>query len=597
MDGATERARHARETADAVALTSRAKGSGCTVLLPLCSDATCRNFCRFQERSCPLHVPVLKPYEDKSAVVFCPGCYQDFSGALFIDAKKFCCICGDVYCPDCADFVVSDALSAFVDRRGQAPHRNPARALLPSSSASVSARRCCTRCAAALEPKLASHGASLTGQLFAYPAAQIPLDVCFVFQAGSTPALDHLVSSKALIGGVATSLAKFPFLDPRFMAVAYRGHDMGSRLVEQIPPQPNAARFAHLVQRIPALVAANAAPSAPASLASGLAVAQAGCGGLWRPLAVKVLFIIAFTAPHGKDYAGTDPADAFPGGDPICLDPAYMVDALAADGVHVFTVGVDPTRACTSALKRLAETGGGGGLYLDLKPTNQAWAQEFLAFAVHDIVVSAVVQQELRGALPRFRVSSVEKIPIQEKHRVESNVRASLAWRGLESFSFQSPPALQRCPPSRDLVATKSLVKRMSSVQVKDATVGLPDVVEAVGLGPAAKQSTRRAPELRRAEPPMTPPPGSSSPSTAGPGQSFLLVPPAFGASRSTSNGAGATGRSVSTGSASGSVRYFAYAQAALEPPQVAVPVAMAMGGRAAPPPPPPPKPSLGTWM
>ena len=446
------------EAADQLVRAAVASGSrgGPSILGTPCAFAGCMSFSaprptpQMAPPLCPLHAQPVFPYENKDDISFCPGCYDAFSQIAVMglgDGRHHCHVCGQVYCGSCADYQVLSSVSLPV--RAPLKHRNPLHGLhvFKATGADSDNRRCCMRCASLLHPSLTKRVSAMPFQL---NMAHVPLDVCFVFDATASM-VSHIELVEREIEAIASDIHRHHYVDPRFFASAYRDHQYGNRLVNMIEPQNHVHKFRRLVEHVRAFGAPN--NDIPESVASGLALAQMGCGGVWRPLSVKLLILIADAPPHGKPmYSSQVAVDAFPDGDPTGLDPQSQIQSLADDGVTVYTIGVEPSAQRDGAdmvLRSFAAHG--GGQHVVLEEWHHANLHHFIAAAACDLVVKAVAAQELQEVALRQGLATFQDLSPQLRASVAARVATRLKTRTMPRFVFSEPAGRRSTQSTRNL--------------------------------------------------------------------------------------------------------------------------------------------------
>jgi hypothetical protein len=188
--------------------------------------------------------------------------------------------------------------------------------------------------------------------------------------------------------------------DARFMVAAYRDHSYGARIVDMIPPQSDEKKFQQLLGSLH--VFPEFSSTKPKSMVAGLAVAQMGCGGHWRPHASKMVILFTDSTPHGRKYNPENTHDDFPDGDPSRLDPLEMIKMMYNDGITIYTI------SCTShvdqALGDLAKAGSGIAI-----PSGRSESLPgFITTAICDTLLKAIALQELARVAGETRNPTTE---------------------------------------------------------------------------------------------------------------------------------------------------------------------------------------------
>ena len=218
-----------------------------------------------------------------------------------------------------------------------------------------------------------------------------------------------------------------------------------------IPWQNHTHKFQRLVEHVRAFGAPN--NDTPEALPAGLALAQTGCGGHWRPLSAKLVVLITDAPPHGSSLYSTQCSyDAFPNGDPTGLDPLSQVNQLAADGVTMYTIGVEPAAqrdGADTVLRSFALHGGGQHVVLD--PVHHENLHHFIAAAGCDLVVRAVAAQELQEVALRQGLSSLQQLSPQLRASVVNRVALRLKTRMMPRFTFSEPVGRRSTASTRNL--------------------------------------------------------------------------------------------------------------------------------------------------
>jgi len=345
---------------------------------------------------CPLHLPpsvllASRLVPDKRSVFFCSACHVNFATNLV--TKHRCRCCAQVYCAHCVDYRLLPGLQPPIAKRQW-----------------VETPRLCVACAACLHPS------QVRRHVFVLPGARLMrLDVCFVF--------DATASMTAQIANVERNIHKIVedvehhHVDVRFGAVAYRDVGYPPELrVNMIPFMKHHHAFESRVEHIPAMAQPFGENDIAEAPALGLAVAQAM---VWRYYAGRVLILVADAPGHGwikaelarragartfSERPMTDNLDlrydAYPDGAGDGLDAIAMAQQLAADGVTIFTVGVEPNATSSGAVSFLqAIAAAGNGMYISLRPRQDL--HHYIAGVVLDVLMRQIAFQEMnqqRGA-------------------------------------------------------------------------------------------------------------------------------------------------------------------------------------------------------
>jgi hypothetical protein len=122
--------------------------------------------------------------------------------------------------------------------------------------------------------------------------------------------------------------------DTRYALVKYRDHPPLDRsfVTETFPFTRDAPTMQRAVDTMKAAGGGGDGPEAVASALHAVNELQ------WRPNATKVVVLIADAPPHGLG----ERSDGFPGGCPEGHDPIALCKAMAAKGIVIYAVGVEP---------------------------------------------------------------------------------------------------------------------------------------------------------------------------------------------------------------------------------------------------------------
>jgi len=288
--------------------------------------------------------------------------------------KHHCRCCGGVFCGDCADYLPRDNQIGLPLSK---PHEH------------ASERYICVGCASSMPPTVAR---VITYNPLYNMFRHLPLDIAFCFDATASMG-PYIRNVEENIDEMVEDIHRHHYVDMHMGAVAYRDHQYGELLNNFIPMQNHHSKFERLVFHIGAMSAEG--NDYPEAMAAGLGVAQRL---RWRPHAVKMLVIITDAPPHGTGY----PQDSYPQGDPTGLNPFNLVDQLAADGVKVYTIGVEPSSAQSGADTVLTELGRRGrGFYIGLQPHHHLHHQ--IAAIACTLALQGICSEELLipGANPQ----------------------------------------------------------------------------------------------------------------------------------------------------------------------------------------------------
>jgi hypothetical protein len=125
-----------------------------------------------------------------------------------------------------------------------------------------------------------------------------------------------------------------PNADVRYALVKYRDHcDQKSSFVTEVFPF---TRKINVLQSNVDTMAAVGGGDGPEAVAPALYEVNELD---WRPTAAKICVLISDAPPHGIEESGDD----YPDGCPLGHDPIQITKSLAAKGVIVYAVGVEPT--------------------------------------------------------------------------------------------------------------------------------------------------------------------------------------------------------------------------------------------------------------
>ncbi len=334
----------------------------------------CKNYTSPGNAYCPVH-DLKKAMNIPSAS--CANCYH------ILTTKHRCHVCDSLVCESCSDY-------QLYEKRAPKSVRS-FRALFTGKQE----RRVCIKCATLIHPS------SITKPVSSLEASpdHVPLDVCFIFNVA--PSMEsHISLVEQEIEKIGVEIRLRYRADARFMVAAYRDHSYGARIVDMIPPQSDEKKFQQLLGSLH--VFPEFSSTKPKSMVAGLAVAQMGCGGHWRPHASKMVILFTDSTPHGRKYNPENTHDDFPDGDPSRLDPLEMIKMMYNDGITIYTI------SCTShvdqALGDLAKAGSGIAI-----PSGRSESLPgFITTAICDTLLKAIALQELARVAGETRNPTTE---------------------------------------------------------------------------------------------------------------------------------------------------------------------------------------------
>lgn len=317
------------------------------------------------------------------------------------------------------------------------------------------------------------------------------LDLCFLCDSTGSMG-QYIYAAQKNICSIVEKVAGSEQADVRFALVAYRDHPpQDSSFVTRVFPfTADVAVMKRNVDTMSASGGGDGPEAVTAALHDGMHLP-------WRPNAAKIAVLIADAPPHGLEPTG----DGFPNGDPEGRDPLQIAREMAAHGITVYTVGVEPVlgsyRFARDFMCTLAEITGGQAVAL----SSAALLADVIINGSAEEISLTMLQREVDAEIDRVQQEAAVRHEVLEEEEIVARASSALQARSVKTKQMRTDGRMKNsradvwhAGPMQSLSAAKdALCKDIGDMDLSDS--------EGEGMERCAAVRTRAMPMASRASP------------------------------------------------------------------------------------------------